>query len=389
MITFLTNIPTPYRTAFFDTAAAIGRESGLGVHVLYCAETESHRSWPFEPGMMNHPFTIMPGWSPKLRGITFHFNHSAPRRVGALKTQILICAGAWNTPTVMWTLFKRPIPKLPILLWSEGHNDAVNYPTGPVAAIRHQVMSRFDGFVAPNARSAAWSVAQAGCDKPTIRLPNLVEEEAFRITDLSREDARDEARARLRASGINIGSTDRVLLQVSRLEPRKGVLELADAFLARPDRKHTRLVFVGSGSLQDALKERAANSDGSIIVVGEASMDIVRLYLRAADVFFLNSFLEPSPLAPIEGAFSALPLVLSARVGNVDELLVEKQNGKKIVDPLQPHDGLDWALQSSKAQIVDAGAAALKHVTKFFSRRAATESFIVDTLAFLSEREGQ
>lgn len=386
MITFLTNIPTPYRTAFFDTAADIARESGMGVHVLYCAKTEAHRSWPFIPDTMHHPFTVLPGWSPRVRGITFHANPSAPRRVRALDTQLLICAGAWNTPTVMWTLFNRPTRDLPILFWSEGHQDAVNHSVGPIAILRRRVMSRFDGFVVPNASSAAWSVAQTGHEKPTIRLPNLIEEEAFTITDMAREDARTAARSRLRDAGMDIGQTDRILLQVGRLEARKGVLELADAFAARRDRGGARLVFVGSGTLEGALRQRAVAADGCIVVAGEADMDTVRQYLRAADVFVLNTLQDPNPLTPIEASFSGLPLVVSARAGNVGEIIRLGQTGALIADPSQPHEGLDWALQSSNAAIRDAGAAALANVMQSFSRRTASAAFIRDVMAFISDR---
>lgn len=387
MITFLTNIPTPYRTAFFDTAAQIASDAGFGLHVLYCARTEAHRNWPFEPNTMNHPFTMLPGWSPRLRSITFHINPSAPRKIRTLGTRLLICAGAWNTPTVMGTLYNQPAGNPPTLFWSEGHKDAVNYSSGPVATLRRKVMSRFDGFVVPNARSAAWSVAQSGHEKPTIRLPNLIEEEVFRITDMDRDHARQDARSRLRDSGIELGSKERVLLQVGRLEPRKGVLELADAFGASSNRNGSRLVFVGSGSLEAALRRRAAATDGRIIIVGEADMDRVRMYLRAADVFVLNTLQDPNPLTPIEAAFAGLPLVVSAKAGNADEIIRPGLTGALITDPTHPQDGLDWALRSSDAEIAEAGAAALAHVSHTFSRRAASNAFIADALAFLSDME--
>ena len=387
MITFLTNIPTPYRTAFFDTASAIAREAGTALSVLYCAETEAHRSWPFDPEAMRHNFEVLPGWSPRVRGITFHLNPSAPRRIRALGTKLLICAGAWNTPTIMQMVLKRPIAGLPTLFWSEGHEDAVNFSSGPVPALRRRVMRCFDGFVVPNARSAEWANAQVGEMKPVIHLPNLIEEECFRIDDRSRHAARQEARAELGLEQIGIGPDDRVLLQVGRLEMRKGALELADAFLKRDDRDGARLIFVGSGSLESELRLRASASGGALIVAGEADMYTVRQYLRAADVFVLNTLQDPNPLTPIEAAFSQLPLVLSARAGNVNEIIIDGRTGVRIVDPLEPHDGLDWALRSSDAEITDASTAALEHVTAAFSRKAAATAFITCALDFVAARQ--
>lgn len=386
MITFLTNIPTPYRTAFFDTASIIAREAGSDLSVLYCAETEAHRSWPFDPGAMQHNFEVLPGWSPRVRGITFHLNASAPSRIRALRTELLICAGAWNTPTIMRTILSRSAPGLPTLFWSEGHKDAVNFSSGLIPLLRRRLMRRFDGFVVPNARSAEWAIAQAGEGKPLFYLPNLVEEESFRIQEMARSAARIEARNTIRThSSVKMGPDDRVLLQVGRLEPRKGVLELADAFLKRSDRHGARLILVGSGSLEGALRRRASTSDGALVVVGEASMDMVRLYLRAADVFVLNTFQDPNPLTPIEASFSALPVVLSARAGNIEEILLNGRTGARIENPKSPDDGLAWALNSTNTDLALAGQAALNHVNASFSRKAAATAFVTSALEFIAK----
>lgn len=386
MITFLTNIPTPYRTAFFDTASIIAREAGTELKVLYCAETEAHRSWPYDPSSMQHNFEMLPGWSPRVRGITFHLNPSAPARIRALQTELLICAGAWNTPTVMFTISDRSASGLPTFFWSEGHKDAVNFSAGLIPALRRRLMRRFDGFVIPNARSAEWAIAQAGEAKPLLYLPNLIEEEAFRINDMARQAARREARRNISTHpNVKLGQNDRVLLQVGRLEPRKGVLELADAFLKRSDRNGVRLVFVGSGSLEGALRQRATTSDGALVVVGGADMDTVRRYLRAADVFLLNSLQDPNPLTPIEASFSELPVVLSARAGNIDEIVLNGSTGARIEDPKTPDDGLNWALHSTDEVLGRAGQAALNHVNRTFSRKAAAADFITSALDFIGK----
>lgn len=390
MITFLTNIPTPYRTAFFDTASVIAREAGAELNVLYCAETETHRSWPFDPAAMRHNFEVLPGWSPRVRGVTFHVNPYAPGRIRAFRTELLICAGAWNTPTIMQTVLSRSGTGLPTLFWSEGHKDAVNFSSGLIPALRRRLMRRFDGFVVPNARSAEWAIAQAGEDKPVIYLPNLIEEEAFRIKDMAREDARQDARQYINGhSGIDLRSDERILLQVGRLEPRKGVLELAKAFLKRSDRSGARLVFVGSGSLEAELRRCASTSDGALIVVGEADMGLVRRYLRAADVFVLNTFQDPNPLTPIEASFSEIPVVLSARAGNIEEIVVHGRTGARIEDPSTPDDGLDWALTSTKADLTRAGQAALDHINASFSRRAAASEFITSAIEFIAKRHAK
>jgi glycosyltransferase involved in cell wall biosynthesis len=207
---------------------------------------------------------------------------------------------------------------------------------------------------------------------------------------VARQAARLEARVAIAAHpGVKIGPDDRVLLQVGRLEPRKGVLELANAFLNRSDRHGARLMFVGSGSLEGALRHRASTSDGALVVVGEADMDTVRRYLRAADVFVLNTFQDPNPLTPIEASFSELPVVLSARAGNVEEIVLHGRTGARIEDPKKPDDGLDWALNSTNADLGRAGQAALDRVNRTFSRKAAATEFITSVLDFITKRRSK
>ena len=379
MIVFLTNIPTPYRTAFFNEASDIARAAGLDISVLYCARTEAHRSWPFEPDRMRHRFEILSGRALRAGRITFHFNPQIRAKLRALAPRLIICAGSWNTPTVIQAVMGGLTRPAPILFWSEGHDDAMRYGSGPVAWLRSAVLRRFDGFVTPNSRSAAWVAAIAGGQRPNLRLPNLIEEERFRIPMDCRQTQRHRARA-----ALGIARDTRLILQVGQLIPRKGVLELADAFLRSDDRKGAHLAFVGSGDLAPELAARAADADGAIRLFGEASVDQVCQYLAAADVFALNTFIDPNPLSPIEAAFAGLPLILSARAGNIDEVIVDGITGQRINDPTAPDAALHWALTATGEDLHNAGAAGQEHVTRNFSRQAAVARFIEDAKAMIA-----
>ena len=51
-LVILTNIPTPYRTAFFDALAAQAALAGKPFHVLYCAKTVHRRLAVYETAKM-------------------------------------------------------------------------------------------------------------------------------------------------------------------------------------------------------------------------------------------------------------------------------------------------------------------------------------------------
>ena len=70
-----------------------------------------------------------------------------------------------------------------------------------------------------------------------------------------------------------------------------------------------------------------AAKDLPVSLLGQQSQrQVVDLY-RAADLFVLPSLRDPSPLSPVEAAAASLPLFLSVRAGNVDEVLKQGING--------------------------------------------------------------
>ena len=97
----LTNIPTPYRTAFFDALAEEAARAGKRFHVLYCAKTEPGRYWPYDASKIRHAHTVLRGFHPSLTGIHAHLNPGVLAELNLLKPDTLIIAGSWNTPTML------------------------------------------------------------------------------------------------------------------------------------------------------------------------------------------------------------------------------------------------------------------------------------------------
>jgi len=157
-----------------------------------------------------------------------------------------------------------------------------------------------------------------------------------------------------------------VLVQVGALSERKGPLPLVRAFLGLPSgtRGEATLALVGAGPLEAELNALSAVSAGAVRLFGHRDPAGVREILHAADTFVLNTFLDPNPLSPIEAGACGLPLVLSARAGNVAELIGASGLGIAIADPADPTEALRVALGWSDAELATLGRKA----------RAATES---------------
>lgn len=372
-LVFLTNIPTPYRTAFFNSLAAACEARGCRLAVLYAARTEPRRDWDFDAAENRYSFAILPGIAPTIRDVTLPINFAINARLAALSPKIIIYGGAWHMPTNIISLFGLRRDTARRLFWSEGHADAVRNPSGPIARLRQIILRRFDGFVVPNGKSAAWLAHEGLGDRPIHRLPNTVDEEFYSI-DRTTTTARDAARTTL-----GIGNAERVLVQVAALVARKGPVELASAFARMPRdvRADTRLIFVGDGELKGEVSAIGAGLDaGQIVVTGNVQRDQVRTWLAAADGFALNTRVDPNPLSPLEASFAGLPLLLSRRAGNFEEMVGDHGTGFAIDDPSSPDQALAAFFAAPADQLADQGRRAQANAHAHFTRSAIATALL-------------
>ena len=110
------------------------------------------------------------------------------------------------------------------------------------------------------------------------------------------------------------------------------------------------------------------------------SPDLVRIWLFAADVFILNTFNDPNPLAPIEAACTGLPIALSSRAGNVEEVVSSSGGGWIIEDPADPSIVLRSILMADCDTLAQLGATASANAHKNFGAVDVANSFLENLL---------
>lgn len=355
----LTNIPTPYRTAFFDALAEEAACAGKRFHVLYCAKTEPGRHWPYDPAKMKHAHTVLRGFHPSLTGIHAHLNPGVLAELNLLKPDTLLIAGSWNTPTMLIAGLNIYSQAPRRFFWSEGHADAAQHKSGLIAWLRRRVYRTFDGFAVPNAKSAEWAIAQVGGSRQLVTLPNAIAAKEFARPSAS---ARQEVRRQLGLAGAG-----RVLLQVGLLDSAKGAPELAKAFLRmRPTLpSNTVLAFAGSGPAESELQDLAEESQDSIRLFGQLSPEGIQKALWAADIFILNTRRDANPLSAIEASAAGLPIVMSAAAGNISEIVEAPDAGFVIRDPADPTEALRAVLSASDEQLAVMGMRAAANAKRF------------------------
>jgi glycosyltransferase involved in cell wall biosynthesis len=155
---------------------------------------------------------------------------------------------------------------------------------------------------------------------------------------------------RLRARQVlGLGSNERILVQIGRMVPRKGIDDVIRAVgrLRRDQSLHSRLLVVGGdGDEEDesgasatelrrlrAIAARERVSD-AVTFVGRRGGDVLRYYYSAADAFVSTPWYEPFGITPLEAMACGTPVIGSA-VGGIKYTVVDGETGF-LVPPRDP-----------------------------------------------------
>jgi glycosyltransferase involved in cell wall biosynthesis len=272
--------PTPYRAPLFDRIA-----TRLDLTVIYAARTVAGREWSVP---LHHNAVFLTGVRlPGLRPLLRHDYPVTPGVVRALqrsRPEVAVVSG-WSTfasqAAVAWCRLRG----VPYVLHVESH-DLDPRPRWR-RAIKDAVATRF-------IRGAASVLAVGSAARASALARGAREVRIFANTiDVDRWSERAD-RLRREHDGV-------VVLSVGRDVPEKGF----DVLRAACADAGVRLDVVTGGLAEGELAQRYAD----------------------ADIFALLSRHEPWGVVVNEAAASALPLVLSDRVGAACDLLRDGENG--------------------------------------------------------------
>lgn len=147
----------------------------------------------------------------------------------------------------------------------------------------------------------------------------------------------------VRARYLN-GPYDQMVLFVGRLAPEKDLPTLLRAVptLAQ-SRPGVRIVIVGKGQEDAGLRQLAQELQlgERVVFAGQVANEDLPAYYAACDVFVLPSIYEGIPTVLVEAATAGRPIV-STRTRNVDDIVVDGQNG--YIVPIRDSAALAGAL---------------------------------------------
>ncbi|MDA7743900.1 glycosyltransferase family 4 protein, partial [Flavobacteriales bacterium] len=179
--------------------------------------------------------------------------------------------------------------------------------------------------------------------------PHAVDNEFFMADDERRKREAMDIRHEL-----GIGAEARVFLFAGKLEAKKQPLELAEAFASLQSQAH--LIYVGSGMLEDELKERY-DPHPNIHFVGFQNQSKMPIWYRVADVFCLPSRGpgETWGLAVNEALACGCQAIVSDRVGCAEDLVKGREHGVvfRWSNTQSLHNALEDGLSSQVAKRAD------------------------------------
>lgn len=175
--------------------------------------------------------------------------------------------------------------------------------------------------------------------------------------DLSVFHVRDRMKAR---KTLHIDSAGEAVVYIGRMDVKKGLRELVDAAaLLHQTRPHVHIYLVGAGPDQPLIQNaiHAAQAEGYIHLPGACAPSDVAVWMAAADVVTLPSYMEGCPNVVLEALACGRPVV-ATNVGGIPELLndecgrlVPARNSTALAEALTAVLDKTWDPQSISARM--------------------------------------
>jgi glycosyltransferase involved in cell wall biosynthesis len=316
---WITNIPTPYRNHLFEKMVEIFPRHGIEFVVRFMAWSVLRRPWNFAKEELRYPWALHSNVLPGLAKREIHVN---PGLLAALRRERadVVMIGGWASPTHVAAPFVTPRGVVKIL-GCESHLESLQRRDRFATAVKRGVVRSYDAFLVPGDRSRELicTLDPEAAAKPWVQLPNVIDASLFRdrVVRLRAE------RAALRAKH-GVPDDQQLWFCPARLAPEKGLREFLPQLAGI---KGIQLLVAGDGPLRDDLAASISGGDLPARLLGQMPEATMLELYACADLFVLPSLSDPSPLSAVEAAAAGLPLLLSNRAGNSDELVIENDNG--------------------------------------------------------------
>jgi glycosyltransferase involved in cell wall biosynthesis len=304
-IALVTNNPPPYRIPVFQR---LGRMPGVAFQVIFCSEREPYREWDIPPLDFDHTFL-------RERYITVNrrYIHHNPDVVPALKKflpDVVVTDGFY--PTQLYAFGYALMKGVAHVPFTDGTD------------ISEKALSRVHRMVrrVVYARSNAYLSASIGGDR-LYQSYDVPAERCFKSSLCIDNDA-FAPRAEPMQKRFDF-------IFCGRIEQGKNPLFALDVAVdtAKRLRRKIKILFVGSGSLEQSVRAEAARRQELVEAEfhGFATQRELPSLYQSARLFLFPTLADVWGVVANEACAAGLPVIASPHAGAVGELLLNGQNG--------------------------------------------------------------
>ncbi|MCK4421186.1 glycosyltransferase family 4 protein [candidate division WOR-3 bacterium] len=322
-VAFVLSLPTPYRTPLLER---IADWKDINFKIFYCSSSDPDRHWDSTLGETESFSEILPVKRVNIPSIgkNLKFNPSIWRRLTEEDFDVVIVGGYFPLTmffSIVWALIHR----IPYIINSESQllNKRSKWKSFIKKILLGPIVKKASAYL-PLGRFQAEYLIHYGADsKKIFYFPNTPDVEFFITKSDKYRRKKDEIKRKL---GIE---KEYVILFAGRLVKVKGLFTLLRGFKeVKKKYDNVSLLFAGDGVLKKQL-ERFVKQERieDVHFAGFASPDKLPRYYAISDIFVLPSNYEPWGVVVNEAMASALPIILSDKVGSRGDLLEEGENG--------------------------------------------------------------
>ncbi len=315
-IALVVNEPPPYRIPVFNRVAAI---PGVTLRVIFCCRREPNRRWDLPPIAFDAVYL-----RERISTVQGRYIHNNPDVLVALERfRPDVVVGNGFNPTHLYAMAWCGLRRRPYVPMTDGTLHSEQALSRLHAKIRRQVYRRASAFIAASQGGVAlyqsYGISSARCYQSCLCIDN----------------------ARFR-SGPDAPPKSRDFIFCGRLEPGKSpdvALDIAARCATLLGRK-TRLLFVGSGSMEASLRQMATALADRIDVEFHgfaAQRELPALY-QSARLFLFPTRADVWGVVANEACAAGLPVIVTPEAGVAGELVIHGHNGYVL-----PLDAEVWA----------------------------------------------
>ena len=358
---------------------------GIEFEVLYMAWTEPGRYWPAPElkAQMEYKYNVCHGLHPTINGMYAHFNPGLAARLAFDKYDIVVVGGLGSPSHWISGLVARSNALK--VLSVESNPMSVRRSTGLAALFKQYIIRQYDAYqvTGPPALEYVRMFAPDSTYKSVITLPNIVDENVYIHQVREKKQGMNALRSK-----YGIMPNMQMWFCPARLEPFKGL----DRFLPHMEMlKGVKLVIAGSGSQHKQLVQLVQKHSLEVDFCGHLSTAEIAEHYAAADLFVLPSMRDSSPLSPIEAMAAGLPLLVSDRIGNLEDVLASSKGNGWSFSPVGPDrlikSLLHYIASLNRTELHSMGLVSQARYSEVFDTRACIRAYADQLLAVLDNKD--